>query len=558
MADDSIIDEYGKLILRQYNARREKREELSKRLSSALTGVPHGPYVEPRFYPRYHHRPGELIPEKDKPYVFPVVYNGEIHYFYGKPRLPKNGLDAHKANQYINAYNAYKQEQDAYDVGKGVQRERFDKAYEKKYREFQKKHAAWAQRRNKADVNLEEKEIQQRARAQRKSARIAFSADNQNWNGVNYAGFTPWDPRFGEFKRLTSKQYKEIGASYKGMKHPEKKTITLWNGKRVRVIDSELGVPLGFSQMFGYNSASDTITDEKTGITSTDYAEEAFNGKHRTHDWQGDYSGHITAISYSAYYQLLKVSFRAGAECIYYRVPSTVAGELLKFARGGETMRSAVDGKERHVLGIRFWDLVRIRGTKHGSRYRFEYTQGNNRTANSATYIPALGNVAESTGYDINALKEWKESFKAENGHEPTPEEFKNKIAELASKEGMKRRTASSSDKIADVLLNDVEQGGSTMIKLPQYKRTITEDDINEYFDGNMYNNDLTNGKIDQKKLRKAFDMYMNMDDNDKIINQLKAAGVNMDIHVEDNSKQYEADEDWIPAELRKTMASDI
>ena len=557
MAGDSIIDDYGKLILKQYAARRQQREELSKRLSTALTGVPHGPYIEPKFYPRYHHRPGEIIPDSDKPYVFPVVYDGEIHYFYGKPRLPKNGLDAHKANQYIKAFNAYKKEQDAYDVGKGVQREKFDATYQKKYDEYQRKHYAWAQRRNKADVNIEKRDVTKRIREQRKSAKIAFGPSNKKWNGVNYAGFTPWDPRYGEFKRLTAKQYKDIGASYRNLKHPEKKTITLWNGKKARVIDSELGVPLGFSKMFGYNGASETVTDEKTGITSTDYAEEAFSGKHRTHDWQGDNSGHITAISYSAYYQLLKVTFRAGAICIYYRVPSTVAGELLKFAETGATMRSAVDGKERHVLGIRFWDLVRIRGTKHGSRYRFEYQSGNDRTATSATYIPAFGNVAERTGYDINALKEWKESFKAKNGREPTPAEFKNKVAELTAKEGMQRRTMASSDKIADALLGDVETGGSTMIKIPQYKRAITADDIDEYFDGNMYNNDLVNGKIDQKKLRKAFDMYMNMDDNDKIVNQLKAAGVNMDIHVE-NTEQYESEDDYMPAELRKSMASDI
>jgi hypothetical protein len=35
-------------------------------------------------------------------------------------------------------------------------------------------------------------------------------------------------------------------------------------------------------------------------------------------------------------------------------------------------------GIQRHILGIEFWDLIRIRGTVHGTRYKFEYVEDNN------------------------------------------------------------------------------------------------------------------------------------------------------------------------------------
>lgn len=87
--------------------------------------------------------------------------------------------------------------------------------------------------------------------------------------------------------------------------------------------------------------------------------------------------GHISALRYNARRQLLVVDFNgyanntAGATVCFFRVPTGVAGELYSLFNSG-AKRS--DGK--HMVGVRFWDLIRIRGTLHGSHYRYEYTDG--------------------------------------------------------------------------------------------------------------------------------------------------------------------------------------
>jgi hypothetical protein len=81
-------------------------------------------------------------------------------------------------------------------------------------------------------------------------------------------------------------------------------------------------------------------------------------------------------MEYSAYYQLLKVHFVKGdAIVVYFRIPTAVFGELYHLAQSKVETSNTVDGTVRHMLGVKFWDLVRIRGTLHGSRYRFEYVQ---------------------------------------------------------------------------------------------------------------------------------------------------------------------------------------
>lgn len=91
--------------------------------------------------------------------------------------------------------------------------------------------------------------------------------------------------------------------------------------------------------------------------------------------------GHILWLEYYAPRQLLRVTFKIGGRtCIFFRVPSTVAGELIHLcdSRFIDTSRKT----HNHVLGIRFWDLIRIRGSKTGAKYLFKYT-------NEAVTVPA-------------------------------------------------------------------------------------------------------------------------------------------------------------------------
>lgn len=99
----------------------------------------------------------------------------------------------------------------------------------------------------------------------------------------------------------------------------------------------------------------------------------------------GGDTGHIIKLEYAVMYNILRVTFKKpskdGQVVAYMNVPAPVAGELLYLAEANPTQVSATNGSIRHVLGMRFWDLVRIRGTIHGTRYPFKYVtdMGNGR-----------------------------------------------------------------------------------------------------------------------------------------------------------------------------------
>ena len=99
----------------------------------------------------------------------------------------------------------------------------------------------------------------------------------------------------------------------------------------------------------------------------------------------GGDTGHIIKLEYAVLYKVLRVTFRkpskGGQVVAYLNVPAPVAGELLYLAESNQTQVSANSGTLRHVLGMRFWDLIRIRGTIHGTRYSFNYVtdMGNGR-----------------------------------------------------------------------------------------------------------------------------------------------------------------------------------
>ena len=99
----------------------------------------------------------------------------------------------------------------------------------------------------------------------------------------------------------------------------------------------------------------------------------------------GGDTGHIIKLEYAVLYKILRVTFKkpskGGQVVAYMNVPAPVAGELLYLAESNQTQVSASSGTLRHVLGMRFWDLIRIRGTIHGTRYPFDYVtdMGNGR-----------------------------------------------------------------------------------------------------------------------------------------------------------------------------------
>ena len=100
-------------------------------------------------------------------------------------------------------------------------------------------------------------------------------------------------------------------------------------------------------------------------------AQKAFDPENPTHGEviKQKGCGHISQIEYAQKEHILRVTFtNNGAICLFFEVPTAVAGELIHLAKSKRTRH---DG--RHILGVRFWDYIRIRGTQHGAKYPFEY-----------------------------------------------------------------------------------------------------------------------------------------------------------------------------------------
>lgn len=106
--------------------------------------------------------------------------------------------------------------------------------------------------------------------------------------------------------------------------------------------------------------------------------------------------GHIASIAYNPGYKLLKVLFaKRGDEVVFFDLPANVAATLMYLGANGTMAPPDKNGRERHAVGVEFWNLVRIRGTLHGTRYRFSYTV-DNRTGFSGYGGTTGGTPAES------------------------------------------------------------------------------------------------------------------------------------------------------------------
>ena len=128
-------------------------------------------------------------------------------------------------------------------------------------------------------------------------------------------------------------------------------------------------------------------------------AQKAFDPENPTHGEviKQKGRGHIAMLEYAQKEHILRVTFtNNGAVCIFFDVPTAVAGELIHLADKNTTRHK--DG--RHMLGIRFWDYIRIRGTQHGAKYPFEY-----ESHGSGTIVQGRGrNTVTLTLNRANAL----------------------------------------------------------------------------------------------------------------------------------------------------------
>lgn len=135
-----------------------------------------------------------------------------------------------------------------------------------------------------------------------------------------------------------------------------------------------------------YDKAAHRTGIARNALTPSDLVDYVFSGKHELNIEAFEMSeGHIAGMKYNAYYQLLEVTFRDGDNnvCVFFQVSPYEWHEFTSLADPSKKRISPVDGKERHILGMVFWDLIRIRGTKHGTRKHWMYTSASEATGNT-------------------------------------------------------------------------------------------------------------------------------------------------------------------------------
>lgn len=238
--------------------------------------------------------------------------------------------------------------------------------------------------------------------------------------------------------------------------------------------------------------------------TPADYIDYAFdvsvNKKEIvTQECQG---GHIKKLTYNALYMLLMVEFsNRGDICVFFNLPANVASRLMYYARSNTMAPPDKHGRERHAVGVEFWNLVRVRGTVHDTWYPFQYTN-DMRTGNPFGRVPGSGVHGEGNKYDYLEDARKRKRYDKKTGEEITgPVAIRAKRGDVSEK-----MTHEDFDRPDDV---------------------FTEDDLAYYFDNGEYNMALGQKGANIKELQKAYDVYMSEDygDPQEIVDMLRKAG---------------------------------
>lgn len=205
---------------------------------------------------------------------------------------------------------------------------------------------------------------------------------------------------------------------------PKKRRIRLANGRYVYTYDD----PYSLSDSYEFNKDNDITQEESNYISAANFNEKytvEMQGSSDRHD--ANYKGHIAKLEYAPMRQLMLVTFtNDDSVFVYYRIPSSVYGELYWLAKNNTKQASISDGKMRHAVGIHFWDLVRIRGTLRGGRYKYAlYREGTAQRSNyNETQQKMLDaynaymsddSLSASISNDLNASAEALKGMKKDN-----------------------------------------------------------------------------------------------------------------------------------------------
>lgn len=250
-----------------------------------------------------------------------------------------------------------------------------------------------------------------------------------------YVDTAPW---VSGYKRATKRSAKQAGyyhnlsrgwtqgeeQDWSIPKMPKKRRVRLANGRYVYTYDD----PYSLSDSYEFNKDNDITQEESNYISAANFNEKytvEMQGSSDRHD--ANYKGHIAKLEYAPMRQLMLVTFtNDDSVFVYYRIPSSVYGELYWLAKNNTKQASISDGKMRHAVGIHFWDLIRIRGTLRGGRYKYAlYREG---TAQRSNYNEAQqkmldaynaymsdDSLSASISNDLNASAEALKGMKKDN-----------------------------------------------------------------------------------------------------------------------------------------------
>lgn len=231
--------------------------------------------------------------------------------------------------------------------------------------------------------------------------------------------YDTWKKSHDAFKRSTKKQRAEGWNILNGWrtlpKQPPMRDLTSSAGNHYQMPEDDYEEYMTFYRSAVPSELSESYKQSgraRDVQTPADYIDRAFGNNTKGRIMETDGKGHILHMAYARTYQVLKVTFWNNTVVVYFRVPIGLAAHLFALALSDVT-RPDSHGVQRHILGIRFWDLIRIRGTVHGSRYKFEYVTDNNsgglpgRPYASGKYkeVQEYSPAAERTISELNAIK---------------------------------------------------------------------------------------------------------------------------------------------------------
>lgn len=237
--------------------------------------------------------------------------------------------------------------------------------------------------------------------------------------------------------------------------------------------------------------------------TPTDYIDYAFNTpqqKKNITTAECD-DGHIRKLAYNPLYKLLMVTFWNNTKCVFFNLPANLAATLIYCMENNVMAINPKSGGDRHQVGVEFWNLVRVRGTLHDTRYPFQYTEYHN-SGNKSGRVLGSGKYMYLEQGNPDFLLDKDKRYKDGNEHE-------RKSMRLLKEDYTQKKNEQEALAESDEYSGDIEAGYEGV----NY-HNYTEKDLSMYFDKGQYDWDKKRIKDESKrnKLTRAFNLYMSED----------------------------------------------